>query len=137
MEKRDVALAQIRRAIQLFRQADYICALTLAGAAEEVLGRIAQKRIGQTALDGELDAATGLAHLIGVTEPEAKHVRGVANRVRNALKHNDSGDNEWLEADFEFESQSMIDRALRNWLLAYGSFPSDRIVTAYHAQHWL
>ena len=42
IEKRDMALVQIRRAIQLYRKADFICAATLAGAAEEVLGRIAK-----------------------------------------------------------------------------------------------
>jgi hypothetical protein len=52
-EKRDLALRQLRRAVQLFNQSDFVCAATLAGAAEEILGRIAQKRTGTNALDGD------------------------------------------------------------------------------------
>jgi hypothetical protein len=37
--------------VQLFNQGDFVCATTLAGAAEEVLGRIARKRAGTNALD--------------------------------------------------------------------------------------
>src|SRR5262249_60225603 len=120
MEKRDIALAEIRRAIQLFRKADYICAATLAGAAEEILGRSAKKRAGHNALDGEEAMAEGLAAVLNVPTPDKSKVRSVMNRVRNERKHNDSGDNEWVEADFEYEAQCLIDRALRNWFLADG-----------------
>ena len=137
MEKRDIALAEIRRAIQLLRKADYVCAATLAGAAEEILGRIAKKRAGHNALDGKEALAEAMAELFSVPQPDKAKVRAVMNRVRNECKHNDSGDNEWVEADFEHEAQCLIDRALRNWLLAYGSFPKDRIVAAYYTQHWL
>jgi len=137
MEKRDIALAEIRRAIQLFRKADYVCAATLAGAAEEILGRIAKKRAGHNALDGHGAFAAGMAEWFNVPAPDRAKVQAVMNRVRNECKHNDSGDNEWVEADFEYEAQELIDRALRNWLFAYGSFPKDRIVAAYYTQCWL
>jgi hypothetical protein len=137
LEKRDIALAEIRRAIQLFRKTDYVCAATLAGAAEEILGRIAKKRAGHNALDGHEAFAKGMAEWFSVPAPDRAKVRAVMNRVRNECKHNDSGDNEWVEADFEYEAQELIDRALRNWLLAYGGFPKDRIVAAYYTQYWL
>lgn len=137
MEKSDIALAEIRRAIQLFRKADYVCAATLAGAAEEILGRIAKKRAGYNALNGEEAMAEGLAEVLSVPKPDKAKVRAVMNRVRNECKHNDSGDNEWVKADFEYEARCLIDRALRNWLLAYGSFPKDRIVAAYYTDFWL
>ena len=41
------------------------------------------------------------------------------NQGRNQLKHNDEGDNEWVSANFEFEAQLLIDRAIRNHELAY------------------
>ncbi len=132
MEKRDIALAQIRRAIQLFRKSDFVCAATLAGAAEEILGRIAKKRSGNNALDGEEAMAEGLAELLNVATPDKATIRSVVNRARNECKHNDSGENGWISADFEYEAQCLIDRAIRNWLLAYGSFPKDRIIAAYH-----
>ena len=42
---------ELGRAVQLFNQGDFVGATTLAGAAEEVLGRIARKRAGTNALD--------------------------------------------------------------------------------------
>jgi hypothetical protein len=120
-EKRDIALRQLRRAVQLFNQRDFVCATTLAGAAEEVFGRIAQKRTGTTALDGH-------AH--------RKKVAEAHNRLRNQLKHNDSGDNEWVTADFELEAQDLIGRAIGNYCLAYGIPPGDRIINYYVNFYW-
>jgi hypothetical protein len=100
-------------------------------------GRIAKKRAGHNALDGEETFAEGLAEVLNATKPDKAKIRNVMNRVRNECKHNDSGDNEWVEADFEYEAQCLIDRALRNWLLAYGGFPKDRIVAAYHTDYWM
>lgn len=135
-EKRDLATRQLRRAIQLFNQADFICAATLAGAAEEILGRIAQKRSGTTALDGHAHFWSQVAPMCGKPVPEKKKVVAVHNRVRNQLKHNDSGDNEWVTADFEFEAQDLIDRAIRNYWLAYDTPPKDRIINSYVQFHW-
>jgi hypothetical protein len=132
-----MALAQLRRAIQCFRQRDFISAATLAGAAEEILGRIAAKRAGYNALDGDEVFAQQFAGLCGSPKPDRAKVRSVLNRVRNECKHNDSGENEWVTADFAYESQCLIDRAIRNWLISYDQFPRDRIVRAYETQYWL
>lgn len=45
-DRKDIARVQLRRAIQLFKEGDYICSLTLAGAAEELLGRMSEHRTG-------------------------------------------------------------------------------------------
>jgi len=136
-EKRDIALRQLRRAVQLFNKGDFVCAATLAGAAEEVLGRIARKRTGTNALDGHVHFWSQMADMFGKTPPDRKKVVEAHNRLRNQLKHNDSGDNEWLNADFEFEALDLIDRAIRNYWLAYDTPPTDRIISHYVNRHWL
>jgi hypothetical protein len=136
-EKRDLALRQLRRAVQLFNQGDFVCATTLAGAAEEILGRIAEKRAGTNALDGRAHFWSQLADVVGKTPPDRKKVMEAHNRLRNQLKHNDSDDNEWVTADFEFEAQDLIDRAIRNYWLAYNTPPADRIINHYINSHWL
>ena len=136
-EKRDLALRQLRRAVQLFNQGDFVCATTLAGAAEEILGRIAEKRAGTNALDGHAHFWSQLADMVGKTPPDRKKVMEAHNRLRNQLKHNDSGDNEWVTADFEFEAQDLIDRAIRNFWLAYDKPPNDRTINNYINRHWL
>jgi hypothetical protein len=135
-EKRDLAMRQLRRAVQLFNQGDFICAATLAGAAEEILGRIAQKRTGTVALDGHAHFWSQLAGIVGKAPPDRKRVIEVHNRLRNQLKHNDGGDNEWVTADFEFEAQDLIDRAIRNYWLAYDTLPVDRVINHYVNFHW-
>jgi hypothetical protein len=135
-EKRDIALRQLRRAVQLFNQRDFVCATTLAGAAEEVFGRIAQKRTGTTALDGHAHFWSQLAGIVGKTPPDRKKVAEAHNRLRNQLKHNDSGDNEWVTADFELEAQDLIGRAIGNYCLAYGIPPGDRIINYYVNFYW-
>src|SRR5262249_45419000 len=135
-EKRDLALRQLRRAVQLFNQGDFVCAATLAGAGEEILGQLAQKRSGTTALDSRAHFWSQMATMLGKSPPEKKKVVESHNRLRNQLKHNDSGDNEWVIADFEFEAQDLIDRAIYNYWLAYEMAPPDRIIDNYTEFHW-
>jgi len=135
-EKRDLALIQLRRAVQLHNQGDFVCSVTLAGAAEEILGRIAQKRAGTTALEGHEHFSSEIAGILGVPPPEKKDVRDAHNRTRNELKHNDDGENAWLKADFEFEAQALIDRAICNYWLAYDTAPTDRVIANYVRFYW-
>lgn len=135
-EKKDIAIAQLRKAIQLFNANEYICAVTLAGAAEEILGKIAKKRCGTTVLEGESYFWDQLAEIVNRPKPDRKKVIAVLNRTRNELKHNNSGENIFFEADFEFEAQCLIDRAIRNFWLAYDTALRDRIVDNYVRYHW-
>jgi hypothetical protein len=135
-KKRGIAMKQLRMAIQLFNRGDFVCAVTLAGAAEEILGRSAAERAGTTALDGQVAFWTQVAAVFGKTPPDRKRVVGAHNRLRNELKHNDSGGNEWITADYEFEALDLIDRAVRNYWLAYQAPPEDRVVRRYVDLHW-
>jgi hypothetical protein len=123
--------------VQLFNQGDFVCATTLEAAAEEILRRIDEKRAGTNALDARAHFWSQLADVVGKTPPDRKKVMEAHNRLRNQLKHNDSDDNEWVTADFEFEAQDLIDRAIRNYWLAYNTPPADRIINHYINSHWL
>ena len=136
-EKSDLALRQLRRAVQLFNDGDFVCATTLAGAAEEVLGRIAEKRAGTSALEDRRHFWSRMADFFGKARPNRKKVIESHNRLRNQLKHNNNGDNDWVTADFEFEAQDLIDRAIRNFWLAYDKPPNDRTINNYINRHWL
>jgi hypothetical protein len=43
ISKIDIALIQLRTAVQLYNKGNYISSITLAGASEEILGQIAKK----------------------------------------------------------------------------------------------
>jgi hypothetical protein len=49
--KRRLAITQMRRVILLLEEGDFICALTLAGAAEEILGRMIARKGRSTAME--------------------------------------------------------------------------------------
>jgi hypothetical protein len=50
------------------------------------------------------------------------------NKVKNELKHNDSGENEWVDADFEDEAATLFVKAVKNYIDSYREFPKDRII---------
>ena len=84
LSKLDLARIQIEKAIDLFvTESEYVCALTLAGAAEEMLGNILYKR-GELHILAELLPWYQAAHDPKITF--AKLAKG-ANEARDELKH--------------------------------------------------
>ncbi len=49
-----IAMIQLHTAIEHYYDGDYVSAIALAGAAEEILGTIAKKRKGYNDFDGTL-----------------------------------------------------------------------------------
>jgi hypothetical protein len=113
ISKLDAAVEQLEWAIKLFldHQA-YIPAITLAGAAEEILGRAVGDRAAKPALQKTL------APRYETTEQE---VATILNLTRNWLKHWDVG-NETEKGLLELDKEALqlINRALSN-LTVYDS----------------
>ncbi|ANB72626.1 hypothetical protein AYM40_09790 [Paraburkholderia phytofirmans OLGA172] len=108
--KLEVATVQLDAAIRLFFGGDYVSSLTLAGAAEGILGALSQRAELPNAVDfvvdyyrGETDTETDREH--------RKFITDILNEARNQAKH--AGDPS--ETHFEVERiqpVSMIMRAL-------------------------
>ncbi|RMP20001.1 hypothetical protein [Pseudomonas coronafaciens] len=111
LNKMDVARRQLAVAIELFlADGDLISIITLAGAAEEIFGKIALKADKENSLGFMVRTHKAL----GSTTTEKELIKH-ANLVRNALKHaNDEGDEE-IEFDERQEAISMLSRALTNY----------------------
>lgn len=60
--------------------------------------------------------------------PEKKILVQRINRVKNELKHNDVGENSWVEADFEFEATELYIKAIKNYFNVYKGMPKDRTI---------
>lgn len=136
VEKSKLAITQLRRAIQLFNMGDYISSLTLAGAANEILGVLAKNRQGYNALDNDKWFWDGIAGMFNKNRPSKDKIIQVNNRIKNSLKHHNSEIDITVEADFEFEAQCHIDSAIRNYWIAFENPPKDRIVNNYVNWHW-
>jgi len=134
--KKDIALSQLRRAIQLYAQEDYVCALTLAGAAEEIFGKIVEKYSGTNALEEDIKAVDKVAAFFGTESIGRKRLIQKRNKARNELKHNEPVYNGLIESDFKLEAEALIDRALQNYSFAYGENPQDRVIKRYVNLHY-
>jgi hypothetical protein len=130
--KRRIALIQLWRSIDLLENHnDPVCALTLAGAAEEILGKMAAKKGHSTALEDDTIWWGQMADYLKRPRPSREKVHKSLNRVRNELKHNDGGRNVRIQAEFVFEAEEMILRALRNYERAFGCMPSNRLIRGW------
>lgn len=143
--KRRISEIQIGRAIKVLTEAaDEISAITLAGAAEEILGQKLRKAGMPCALDHDLafnkrmwSFAAKRAQVAGqkMIIPDDRALRDGANRARNELKHLSEG--RPLVAIFDHEAEEMIIRALHNYCRVYGSLPPQKFVQTWLESHTL
>lgn len=111
LTKLEVATRQLDVAIRLFLEDDYLSSLTLAGAAEEILGRLSEKAGLLVAVDqiaefhwDDMDAS--------LPESERKRILlGVLNGPRNSAKHANDPEETEFDVDPDFPLQ-MIMRAM-------------------------
>lgn len=116
----EIAERQLERAIEIFLdKKDYVSALTLAGAAEEILGKILNQRGDVHWLDKILDGALRALGFRKRTfdSPEAKKARkevaALANYHKNRMKHYNAGGS--LTFEPYLEAVEMIERAMSNY----------------------
>lgn len=114
----EIAKAHLHRAIVLFiEEKDFINAITLAAAAEEVLGKFASEANLTPAMDQLTDS---LHSKLSGSIDKRKLRNDYLNRTKNSLKHFDRGNDTIVEIEPEEEAISMIVRAATNLLLVEG-----------------
>jgi len=116
-DKKAIALAQAETALRLyFEDKEHFSVITLAGAAEEIFGKLLEAKGIENSF-GSLKKAVAEMHqhlfMEGLAD-EAIATR--ANRARNQLKHLGTTHNVTLDA--KQEAQDMLQRVIDNyWLL--------------------
>ena len=120
----EIAKRQLNRAILLFfDEKDYVSSLTLAGAAEEILGKILNHEMSSShSLDEVINGALKLNNVpIGGHEEKKakKEIANIANYFKNRLKHyNAEGE---LTFSVDFYAAQIIDRAIENYFKTTGN----------------
>jgi hypothetical protein len=115
--KREIAQTQLKEAIALFLDEKFLCAITLAGAAEEVLARLLNAAGEQSVVEESVEAIqrireeTGLA--IMDNRPK-KEIFNAWNNARNTIKHHNEKAEETVTINLFDEAYWMIKRALAN-----------------------
>lgn len=124
MTKKEIATCQIVAAANHYSNGEYICSITLAGAAEEILGKISKSSIGFNELEKDVEYLRNLYHYFSGRKPKNKELIQKINKVKNELKHNKGG-NSWVEANFEYEAAIIFVKAMKNHYNSFGEFPAD------------
>jgi hypothetical protein len=124
--REDLALAQLKTALRLFFEgSDLASVITLAGASDEVFGKLLSATGRTNALD-ELKKAVTAIHITLSGEPlEPSEVARRANRAKNSLKHWDEGQDQIVKLDLHQEARDMLFRATDNyWALKQSLTPA-------------
>jgi hypothetical protein len=115
----DLALSQLETALRLyFEGKDYASVVTLAGAADEVFGKLLTAAGKESSLETLKKAACAIHERLYGEPTPPKQIADWANRARNNLKHWDEGDPMLVKFDLQQEAKDMLFRAIDNyWLL--------------------
>jgi hypothetical protein len=125
INKIEIALNQLKTAIELFNKKNYISAITLAGASEEILSRIAEAEKGTSAVRGIKKIFDFFADYTKKDRIPYSKIRKEFNQIKNELKHNNSGTNETLKENFEHEAVEFILGAIMNYEVIFGETPNE------------
>jgi len=106
------AQSQLLQALRLYEEGeDYYSVITLAGAAEEIFGRLSRKMGRGCALDRLKATLPKLSERFLQQELGAREAAESVNRAKNWLKHGEDP----LRFDPRFEAEDMLERAIQNW----------------------
>jgi hypothetical protein len=85
--KLDAAIHQLNVAIRLFLSGDYLASLTLAGAAEEILGRLSERASKPVAVEFVVNYHLKDTDSALPDKDRKRIIRDVLNSGRNQAKH--------------------------------------------------
>lgn len=117
ISKIEIAQTQLKEAIALFLNEKFLCAITLAGAAEEILARLLNTHGEQSVVElsfeeiQKLRKETDFAIMGNLPENE---IFNQWNNARNSLKHHKKKTEDILTINLFDEAYWMIKRALAN-----------------------
>lgn len=152
ISKERIAIIQLHDAIRLYYKGSYISSITLAAAAEEILGKLSDEKYSiqlnrPVKHNYANDSAFLVAHFIPnwdidlstLTEIEQrryyeeikKQFISDRNRIRNELKHKNVGEMEVEFSSFKRFAEVHIAGAIVNYKLFKNELPKDEIVMKY------
>ena len=98
-----------------------VCAITLAGASEEILGKLVERAGGTTSFNDTLDMLCGMhAAAFPDSPPDREAYAELRNKARNDFKH--LSDSQPFTGNLDREAYSMIRRAMANHFKLGGGF---------------
>lgn len=118
----EIASAQLEKALKLYmRGEELINAITLAGAAEEILGKLARAEGKASSLERRVNQKIEMFKAIfpNMPVPPKKDFVALSNQSRNAMKHLTTVDP--IAVNLEYEAGRLLARATENYVLLFHS----------------
>ncbi len=116
LEKLSVATEQLDTALRLyFGRREYFSVITLAGAAEEILGVYLKIHGQPNAFDETLESSLRVYRWLFGVKGSEDSLRKTVNRVKNASKHMMGKKDVSLKCDPREEAKQVLDRAVSNY----------------------
>lgn len=112
----DLALKQLETALRIFFEGDdFASVITLAGAADEIFGKLLAASGRENSLE-VLKKAVAEIHQKMYGEPiRLSEIADRANRAKNSLKHWDKEQPQIVKMDIAQEAKDMLFRAIDNY----------------------
>ena len=112
IKKLDVAVNHLQMAIDFFlSNQDLLCVLTLAGAAEEIIGQYAIRANEKSMIDL---LCSSLKDKYSIEMADNSFKWEYLNKARNTVKHFNKNDSEFIELKPESEAITMLISAIGN-----------------------
>ena len=115
--KSEIARVQLVQAIDLFVSEKFLSSITLAGAAEEILGRLLAMRGDNPVIEQSFSQIQRVRDVTGLSvmgNRPKKEIFNEWNSVKNSLKHHHESDGDFIVLNVFDEAYWMINRALAN-----------------------
>lgn len=111
-----VATQQIDTALRLyFGRREYFSAITLAGAAEEILGVYLKIHKQPSAFENDLESSLRVYRWLHGVKSYRDSMHKTINRVKNGAKHLRGRNDLELVCDAREEAKDILDRAVTNY----------------------
>lgn len=117
--REDLALQQLETALRLFFEgSDFASVVTLAGAADEVFGKLLFAAGKENSLESLKKAVAAIHERLYGEPGNPTEIANRANLAKNSLKHWDIGQPLIVKLDLRQEAKDMLFRAIDNyWML--------------------
>jgi hypothetical protein len=115
--KSEIARVQLVQAIELFVSEKFLPSITLAGAAEEIFGRLIAMQSDDPVIEQAFSEIQRIRDITGLSvmgDKSKKEIFNEWNSVKNNLKHHNNSDGDFIVLNVFDEAYWMIKRALAN-----------------------
>jgi len=114
-DQKCIALAQLETSLRLyFEGSDYFSVITLAGAAEEIFGKMLSAKGIENSLESKKRTVSQISQKLFGARVSPRWTADRANKARNVLKHLTSPT---VTFDLKEEARDILDRAISNYCL--------------------